>query len=60
MAGRDEGVLGGPRESDIGKRGGTDRINGGPVGIYDTDGAVVAWVFKLEEHSVERKSWATH
>lgn len=42
MAGRDEGVLGGPRESDIGKRGGTDRINGGPVGIYDTDGAVVA------------------
>ena len=42
MAGRDEGVLGGPCESDIGKRGGTDRINGGSARIDDTDGAVVA------------------
>lgn len=42
MAGRDEGVLGGPCESDIGKRGRTDRINGGSARIDDTDGAVVA------------------
>ena len=42
MTGRDEGVLGSPRERDIGKRGETDRINGGSARIYDADGAVVA------------------